>query len=307
MKEAFILFPQTMVLLAMMVGGYIAFKRNWLTEEGWRSLNQITVKLLYPFLMLSIVSSYDYADGSSLVRQNLVLAVLYYAVMVLTGTVYCAVRRLEGQKKNIQKLMVIFSNIGFVGVPLVRALYGDSFTFYVLFYIMGFNLLCFTYGVYLASSGGGFDLKSFFNAGTIGTMAAIVIYLFRIPIPAPVQTFFDSLGGMIIPTSMILIGGSVAQQDLRAVVRNRENYLVSAGRLFLAPAIGILAVRFLPFDPRLKGIFVLLCAMPIASTAGTLAEVYSGAGKECNSTIALSTIASVVTIPVVFALYTLVS
>ena len=307
MKEAMILFPQTMILLALMVCGYLAVKRNWLTAEGWRSLNQVTVKLLYPFLMLSIVSSYDYTDGSDLVRQNLLLVVLYYVVMVLTGYLFVWIRKPPKSQKNLEILMVIFSNIGFVGIPLVRALYGDGFAFYVLFYIMGFNLLCFTYGVYLASDGGQFDWKSFFNAGTIGTIAAILIYLFRIPIAAPIQSFFDYLGGMIIPTSMILIGGSVAQQDLKEVLTSRKNYLVSAGRLFLAPLLGAVAVRFLPFDPRLKGVFVLLCAMPIGATAGTLAEVYCGRGKECNSTIALSTIACVVTIPLVFALYTLVS
>ena len=302
--EALILLPQTLILLFMMLCGYGAFKKGWMDAAGWKTTNTVVVNVMNPFLMFSIISSYGSAESPQLLLQNLALVVIYYAMAIAVTVVYAKVRGLQGTKKNLDKLLLTFGNVGFMGVPLVRALYGDASVFYLLFYIVAFNVLGYTYGVFLASPGKTvFDPKQLLNVGFVSSVIAIAVYFLHIPIPAPMQSFFNYMGNAVVPVSMMVIGGSLAQQNLGEVFRDKENYIVSAGKLLLIPAVGIPLTRVFPFDEKLLGIFVLICAMPIASISGMLAEVYGHAGRECGGKIAMSTIVSVVTIPIVFALW----
>lgn len=300
-SQSMILVIQTLILLVMILCGYFAFKVQWMDVQGWKMMNRIAVNVLNPFLILYALTSYDKSSDSNLVIQDFILSLIYYVFLILMSYLYVGIRRLKGQKRNLQQMMMIFSNIGFMGAPLIRGLYGDGAVFYLLFYTAVFNVLAYTYGIYLVSSGTGrFEVRKMFNHGTLVAILAIVLYFMHVSIPAPVATLCDYMGNAVIPISMIIIGGSLAQKDLKKVFCTKESWIISVVKLILTPIIGIWLIRFLPFDQKLLGIFVLMCSMPVAAMVGMLAEVYGDAGNECNDVTALSTVLSIVTIPIVF-------
>ena len=303
--EILILLTQTTVLLLMMLTGYAAFKVAWMDVPGWKTLNKLLLNILNPCLLLSIVTSLQETFDRSIVLQNLLLSILYQAFFIGMPVLYARVRRLNGRKEELHKLLLTFSNNGFMGLPLIRALYGDSYAFFLLFYLVEFNLISYTYGVYLATPGGRgkFEPSGLLNVGTVSAAAAILVYLLGIPIAAPVNSFFSSVGNAVVPLSMIVIGGSLAQQDLKKVFGDKESYILTAVKLLLFPAAVAVIAAFLPFERKLTGVFMLCASMPIAGMSGMFAEVYGGDGKDCNGTIAMTTIFSAFTIPVMFGFY----
>ena len=151
------------------------------------------------------------------VGQNMVFVIVYFVLLFLMGFVVAFLLRLKKPQKNFYQMMMLFSNIGFVGIPIVTALLGREYVLYIAFYTLVYNVLLYTYGIYLAiksnvDEGGTsvfFPIKRILNPGVVGCVIAILIFLCGLDIPAPVETFLDYMGNTCIPLSMILIGISV--------------------------------------------------------------------------------------------------
>jgi len=154
-----------------------------------------------------------------------------------------------------------------------------------------------------AGNKGGFSLKSIINIGTISSVIALICYFAGIPIPPTAGSFFSYMGNACIPLSMILIGGSLAQLDLKDVFTDRRIYIYTLFRNILVPGVGILLLRMLPFDPVIVKICCLSIGMPIGTLVGMVAEQCAHRGNYCNKMTAMSTIFSVVTVPLLSLLY----
>lgn len=350
-----------LVLFVMMAAGFIAFRRGIFGKTGQKEMSALIVRLLNPFLMISsILAHTGEADGTVLL-ENLLMVSLYYALLIGGSFAYVCVRRLSRRDRCLQRLMLVLSNIGFLGIPVVRAVYGPQYVLYVVFYMLFFNVLAYTYGIFLAGGlageqeanagtaqaggagaatnagtaraggagavtdvtdagiprsggagatqdvscgvGGRFALRRIVNIGTVSSLVAILLFIFRPPVPVPVQEFCTYMGNACIPLSMILIGGSLAQLPLGEIFRNPENYLFTAIKMLVIPSVGILLFKWLPFAGEVKSVFYLMLSMPVASLAGMLAEEYGRSGNEVNKVTAMTTLVSVLTIPLLSFLY----
>ncbi len=85
-----------------------------------------------------------------MVAENLVLVAVFFLVLILLSRLFTKIMRLEPGEVNSYRLMMIFPNLGFMGIPLVRSLYGEEAVIFVAFYIVGYNLLVYSYGILLA-------------------------------------------------------------------------------------------------------------------------------------------------------------
>ena len=130
-----------------------------------------------------------------------------------------------------------------------------------------------------------------------------MLYLADVPISGTVESFFTYMGNACIPLSMLLIGGSLAQLDLKKVFSDKNIYGYILLRNIIVPGIGILILRMLPFDPVIVKICCLSASMPIAALSGMLAEQFAHRGNYCNKMIAMSTVLSVITVPLLSLLY----
>ena len=224
--------------------------------------------------------------------------------------------RLDPAEVNCYRLMMIFPNLGFMGIPLVRSLYGEEAVIFVAFYIVGYNLLVYSYGILLAMSGGPqkdgaqhggsqhgggkkkLPWKKVFNVGTAACAAAIIIFAFHLKVPEVVGTFVDSVGNAAVPLSMMTVGIMVAQSDLKELVTDKRQLVLSAVRLLVIPVLCIPFMKLLPIDPVSYGIFILLMAMPVGSVVMMVEKEYGHTdGSISAKSIALTSVLSVVTIP----------
>ncbi len=310
-----LLLYQMLMLFAMMVTGFIAFRMKIFNSEGQHQISKIVVNVLNPCLMISAIAGDRASDSPTLTIQNFIAALVFYVFFILASYVYYFLRGRIGNKDvqelKLEQLMLFLSNLGFFGIPVVKALFGDEYVIYLIFYMLLFNIVAYTLGIFLAmppaspdgNAASRFSPKLIINTGTVISIIAIALYLADIPVPETTGSFFSYMGNACIPLSMLLIGGSLAQLDLREVFTDKNNYIYVFLRNILVPGIGILILRMLPFDPTIVRICCLTTSMPIAALSGMLAEQYAHKGNYCNKMIAMSTVLSVITVPLLSLLY----
>ena len=302
------LLHQMLILLAMMAVGYGAFRLKFFNEEGQHQFSTVIVKISNPLLLISSALGEKNEKIYEMAGQDLFLAVLYYAVLIVISLLFALVlRKRPKQDLKMQQCMLIFSNVIFLSIPIIRGLLGEEYVIFLVFYIMLTNILLYTYGVFLASGmsegAAKFEPKKILNTGTISCVIALIVFALDVQVPVQVRSFLSYMGNLCIPIPMMLIGASLAKLTLRKVFLNRNSYLFCAFKLLVVPGIAILLFRNLPVAPELLQIFFLMFSMPIATIVGMLSEEYAGRGNDANQIIALTTVLSVVTIPLLSLFY----
>jgi hypothetical protein len=299
-----IVFQQMLVLFAMILIGYFCYKKDWITDEIYPKLSYLVVNLFNPFLIISSITDQSVDKSMNLVLENLVLVVFLFAFWIATGPLVTRILRIPDSKKPLYQLMNTFSNLGFMGLPLISSIYGQGATIYVSFYMLMYNILIYTYGIYIAGKHSPykkakFQLKSLINPGFLFSILAIVIFFLQIPIPSALGSFVSYMGNTAVPLSMILIGVLMARINLKDIFTKPTIYLFSLIKLLILPILLVLIVKRLPFDPTVLGVFVLLSGMPVGSLVILLADEYGIGDGEGVPGILLTTLCSLFTLPIV--------
>lgn len=302
--NAGVIAEQMAVLFLMMAMGYGAFKRRLVSREGAKSLSALIVNILNPCLVLSGVLNKEITYSTRMLVENLGLVVLMFLILMILGLVFVRITRPHPDVENTYRLMTIFPNLGFMGIPLVSSVYGETSVIFVAFYIVGYNLLIYSYGIILSTGGlnqgAGFPVRKLINPGMASCLAAIVIFAFHIRLPEAAGTFFGYMGNAAVAMSMMAVGMTVAQSDLKRAFTDRHLLLFTLFSLLLIPAVCIPLLRLLPIDPVSYGIFILLISMPVGSTVTLVEMEYGGSdGTVSASGIALTSLVSMVTIPLI--------
>ncbi|MGN0372786.1 MAG: AEC family transporter [Enterocloster sp.] len=302
--NAGIITKQMLVLFCMMAAGYWAFKKGLMSAEGTRCLSSLIVRIFSPALMIASVLNKEVTYPAGMVMENVFLVIFFFLFLIILSRLMVKLMRVKPEEESTYRLMMIFPNLGFMGIPLVSSLYGEEAVIFVSFYIMGYNLLIYSLGILMSrnpeADKTNIPWKKMCNVGTLGCIAAILIFVFRIRVPQPVENLVSSLGNTAVPLSMMTVGVMVAQSDLKTIVTDKKQILFTFIRLLLIPAVCIPILRLLLFDPVSKGIFLLLMAMPVGSMVLMIEKEYGGKdGRISAQGIALTSVVSVLTIPVI--------
>ncbi len=301
--SSLVLLQQLLVLFAMMVAGYISFRKDIIDTHAYQKLSSLVMWVLNPFLVITGMVGKDAAIPSKVVLENVILVGVLYGVLCIAGIIYARVMRFDRKRSSLYQLMTMFPNVGFMGIPLVKVLLGSEYIIFVAFYMLAFNLLAYSYGIILATGISGekaaLSGKNFISIGNITSLIAIIIFAFHIQLPDPAVTFVNYMGNAAIPISMIIIGASLAQQNLKEAFLDVQCYIFTIVKMLVLPVVIMLGMRMFPFDSKVMGVFMIMLSMPVASMSCMLAEEYGKDSRECGRVIAFTTMMTVVTAPVV--------
>lgn len=301
--DSLILFKQLLVLCALMLTGYIAYKKCLIDDNAYVKLSSLMVWILNPMLMISGALGKENHASLKLIGQNLVMVFIMYGGLFLIGFLYIWICGHKQEKGYLYRMVMFFPNVGFMGVPLVKVIFGTEYIVYVVFYMLTFNLLCYTYGIHLASRMGGkktkLSIKKLLSPGLIASVITILIFTLQLDVPSPVANYVDYMGNTAITISMLIIGASLARMDLKSAFLKAEYYVFLAVKMLIVPILFVLLSRLLPFDPVVTGVFQILICMPVASMTCMMAEEYGGNGSECAKIITITTLCTIVTAPLV--------
>lgn len=296
---------QMLVLFIIMMIGFIAYKKNIITDETSKKLSAIVVNISNPALILSSVTGNATVTGAELV-ETMFVAIGMYVFLIAVAALVPVIIKAPAKDRGTYRVMTIFGNVGFMGFPIISSLYGGGALLYASLFLLPYNILIYTYGVWemCKSSGavkksGRESIKQIFNIGVIFCIIAVVVYALGIKFPAWVNTTVSMLSSTTAPLSMMVIGASFATMNFKKVFLNVRTWVFSALRLLVIPVLGTFLVSLVTDNPSIIGVTMVMLGVPVGSMTAMLAQEYGGDYALSSETVAMTTLLSVVTFPIV--------
>ena len=205
--------------------------------------------------------------------------------------------------RSLWVVSLTFSNILFIGIPIVGKLYGEVGLIVLVVCNTVTSLFLFTVGIMFLSNSREIRIRSILTTPAI--LAAVVgfaLFMFGVKLPKPIHTFNVDLSIMTASLSMIINGSLFSQVKLKELFFDKDNLQFLFVRAIIRPIIFIPVLKFFITDPTILGVLVLLASMPVGSLDAILAEEYAGAGTKVSQYIALTTVTSMVTLPIIMSL-----
>ena len=289
---------QMLVLFIMLMVGFVAGKLRVIDEIGTKKLTQVVLNICQACMVLGSVMNVEQAVGAVDILRVLGIAFVFYILAMLLAQLIPVVLHTPREDSGLYKFMTVFGNVGFMGFPVVASLFGPQYVFYASIFNIPFYLLTYSIGIYYISGGkSSFNWKSLINTTIGATILAMAILLLRVPVPAAIEQSVASIGDMVVPCAMLIIGSSMAHMDIRQALGQWKVYVFSLIRLLVLPVIVWAVLGLFVKDPVMLGIATVISAMPVGSTATMFAVEFNGNERLASWSVFVSTIMSVVTIP----------
>ena len=288
-----ILLRQIAIMALLMAVGIYLSRKGFLSPQGTKDLGAILLRIIIPCV---IVKSYITTYSRERLLELALSAGLALAAFILAmGIAYLV----YGKRRRIENFASAFCNAGFIGIPLAQAVIGDEGVFYMAASVALLNLFQWTYGVYIMT-----DLRDSISAKTIAknpVVIAIVIgialFLSRLPVPGIVTSTLGYIAGMNTPVAMILMGTYMAKLPWRKLLDKRA-YGCVLFRLVIIPAVVLLVFWALPISNQNVALAAYLAAAtPVGANICVFAQQYDCDYEFSVVTVYLSTVLSIVTVP----------
>ncbi len=293
-----ILLRQIAIMALLMAVGIYLSRKGFLSPQGTKDLGAILLRIIIPCV---IVKSYITTYSRERLLELALSAGLALAAFILAmGIAYLV----YGKRRRIENFASAFCNAGFIGIPLAQAVIGDEGVFYMAASVALLNLFQWTYGVYIMT-----DRRDSISAKTIAknpVVIAIVIgialFLSRLPVPGIVTSTLGYIAGMNTPVAMILMGTYMAKLPWRKLLDKRA-YGCVLFRLVIIPAVVLLVFWALPISNQNVALAAYLAAAtPVGANICVFAQQYDCDYEFSVVTVCLSTVLSIVTVPLMVSL-----
>ena len=295
-------------LFSLLIVGYFLNKKKILDSHINTGLSALLLNATNPALILSSLGATGgVAKGD--VSKLLVFGLCFYIMLPIFAWLIVHLLRIHPSKRSIAQLLIIFSNTGFMAIPILQTLYGDVSVFYSNILNLPFNFLFFSYGVYLmnretaGASGGKLNWRKFVNPGIVTSAIALLLYFCNITLPKVATETFSFLGNMTPPLSMIILGSVLAEYPLSSIFKDLKINLMLIVKQLLLPVIATVLAHLVFTDPVITGIIILTFAMPCATMTVMLSKEYKSDTLTASAGVVFTTVLSLITIPVAFVLF----
>lgn len=298
---------QGAVMLVLIGLGMLCAKIGLLTEKSTKELSTLLLQIVNPVLiLLSYQKEYKPEYLKNLLFAVLISALTFAASMII-GLVFF--RKREGREAEIERFSVMYSNCAFMGIPLINALYGAEGVFYLTAYLTVFNLLVWSHGVILMSGERSFRsvVKVFYSTTMIAIYIGLITFFGRITLPVFVTDCLGYIGSLNTPLAMLVAGGTVYRSDILKALKNIRVYLVTAVKLLLVPLAAILICLPFGIDKTVLLTIIVAASAPSATMCTLFSIRYDRNTAYASEIFALTTVLSVVTMPLMVKVYDLLS
>ena len=293
-----ILIKQILVMLAMMSIGVILFKLGQLDEKGVGQLSNLALYVATPCVVIRALAIPFDAEKISTGVLVMLFFLIIFAVSVVIGRFGC------GKADRVGTFAVVFSNSGFVGIPLIQGILGEEYVFYVTMTMVVGTITFWTYGV-LLMSGDKNEVsvkKILTNPNLIAVVVGMILFFTIDELPYVILQTLNGMANMNTGLGMVILGATLGASNVGLMVTDTRLYKAIALRLVVVPlaCIPILLLMPVPFEVRM--VMMIIAAAPAASATSMLALKY-GADYSYGTGLSIgTTIVSMLTMPLVLAL-----
>lgn len=287
-----------LLLFLYMLCGVIVSRLNIIREDNRQPLVRLLMDVAMPMMVLN---AFNKATTLEEIKSSLWVMLIALAGCVVTGLLGLVLWR--NQPENKRKVLMyasMFSNAGNAGLPIVNLVFGPTGVFYASMYLIPPRILQWTVGMgfFAKPEKGGWVKNVLLNPMVIMIYIGALLMITGQTIPGVFGKAIENLGSMTAPLSMILIGATLSHMQWRMLL-DRAVLLITFLRLIAFPLLFIALLKPLGTDALTMNISIILLAMPVASNTAAMAERYGGDYAFASACVSVSTLLSVLTVPLV--------
>lgn len=293
---------QMLVILGAIACGYGANRLGYLGGETDRKISKLLLNITLPAMILGSVSTGDTLPETAVVLGLLKAAIWFYGLEFLL--VLLLPRLLGGTpgERGVWRYALAFPNVAFIGYPVSVALFGEEALFYGVILALPFNLLSFTLGPLMLAGAKRFSLRQVLTPTVVASVLGLVLALARLRPPAMVGETLAFIGEITVPLSLLFVGSLLAGVSPGRMLLSPRLWILSVIRLLLLPMALSVLLNWVGDGGLIRGVSVVQMAMPVAVT-GSLLCMEHGGDEACMAQLTfMTTLASILTIPIVAAL-----
>ncbi len=296
---------QAFIMLLLNLVGILAYRLKIVTRDGGKQLSKLVLEIVTPVL---VVHAYMDVEYNTQLVINLLwtfgLAIVSYILTIFGSMVL--LRKKEGRETAIERFSAIYSNCGFMGIPLAKALFGAEGVLYVTAFLTIFFFFSWTHGIMTLTGKRDFKalLKVLRSPTVIGIVIGLILYFTQLTLPSVLVETMNFIADLNTPLAMIASGVSVAQANIVGALKNIRVYWVSACKLLILPLLTMglcLCCPFISLEVRI--VVLLLAAAPSAAMCTLQCQKLGLHDVYASQIFAFTTILSMGTMPLIVKVF----
>lgn len=314
------------LLFIMMIPGVLLVKCRMSVDGFGKGLSNLVLYIAQPAL---IFMAYLRPFDAEILKNSLFVFILSVIVHIIFSVVaMLCFKKAPDNMRRMLRFATVFSNAAFMGIPLIAAVLEDSYpgaTVYASIYNITFNLFLWSLGVYICTdkrdrNENGVDddveeikhesspLKALYHPVTIAAAIGLVFFILPIDtyVPAIVSESLNMLKGLVAPLSMVVIGLRLADMSFKGIFKDKHMFIFLLLRHILLPLATVGVVKLfgliIPIEPVVEMVVVIMASAPAATSATMFAEKYDCDAAYVSRLVTVSTLISIVTMPLVLLL-----
>lgn len=286
-------------LIIIVIAGFVSHKRGIINEEFERKLSGFVIRVTCPALLISSTMGDKMPDREH-IPMLLLVSLLTYVILIPLAYVQPVLMRVKRDLRGMYSFMLTYSNVGFIGYPVVASIFGSDAVFYACILNVFNTITVFIWGVMFISGENlkdGFRFRLFISPAMVATYISVIIVVLNLHTPKAIAMPLSILGNMTVPSSLIVIGAALAEIPTRKMVGTPHIFMMCFLKLLVLPLLVYYAMIMIGIDTRISSINMILIAMPVASF-GTMFCMQMGKDETTMSQGTFwTTLLSVVSIP----------
>lgn len=291
------------MIFILIVPGLFFRKKEILTENQNDAISSIVVNLTWPCLVIDAMQIEFSVQTLKSTGYISAMAAVILAVLILISAPLAKLLRMPKTKQYVTVFMMLFGNTGFIGIPVIKALYGSDAIFFAAIVELVNDVFIFTLGIVLIQLSAGAQLKinlrQFLNPGLVGVVIGLSLFLLNIQLPELLGGCIEMIGNATTPLTMFVIGFQLGGLKFKEIAGDWQVYVICFFKLMIVPIAALLVAKLWIGDlTMVEKVLVVSFAMPVASVSAIFSQQYKGEAAFATKTVLLSTVFSIITIPI---------
>ncbi len=295
-------FYTSLIIVALIILlGFILGKVKWLSPKTNKDLINLLLMVFMPASLFSAFPSEYSASYLNLFFLGLLGGCVVMLAMILVSKLIYNKKFFKGNLTYEGQFAFIFNNATFLGYPIISTAFGGQGIVAYCGFIIAFNLALFSYGVWLFERkfSWKFLIKTFTNPNIIAVILGMLVFLLRLEVPDIISSTVSYVSAATTPLSLLCIGYMLSTAKLSSLAKNWKLFIIAAIQLTVAPFLAWAITQLLLLPQEVVIVCTLIQALPTATSLGLFAEKYGGNTAESSELVIISTLMSVVTLPIV--------
>lgn len=297
-----ILISQMTMLFLILALGYVIYKLKVVDDIFSKTLSKLVIQVTMPAMILASVLKLEERQALSDVLLSIgIAAALFFVLLPIVGIILAKLFHVEAKNTGLFTFMATYSNVGFMGFPVIGALVGSVGLFYAAIYNLIFNLSIFTLGIWLMNKDKGdgqkFSLKLLLTPGVIVALIALILYFLDIKAPEMICNTIDTVGSMTSPAAMLIIGFTLAKMDIKTIFSDWKLYPWALVKQIVIPILLYIGLSFIIKNETMLMITFVLFTMPVANNSVLFSNMYNGDANLAAKSVFITTLFSLLTVP----------